>query len=349
MRRKTRGFTLIELLVVIAIIAVLIALLLPAVQMAREAARRTQCQNNLKQIGLAMHNYHSTHTVFPPAIISGEWLGSGGQHLNAPDNHVANFYPDMSWPAMILPYMDQGSLYNSINMDGAAARAWQWWGPGTHVLGDQNNTAGLTELEAFLCPSDPNDGRRDGGAGINYAGNAGSGTNWFGWNGAFALSSIGRYSVGDFADGTANTAFVSEQVKGDSSNRFDKFGKKPWDPGDGGVVNTTPDEWLQSCKGFPIAFSSGFWNPGGTWMRGSWTPTETMHEYMHTQGPNTVSCPVNNWHHGAGPSASSYHPGGVNVLLVDGSVVFVAETVDLTVWRGMGTRAGAEPIDNTAF
>ena len=134
-RGRSRGFTLIELLVVIAIIAILIALLLPAVQQAREAARRTQCRNNLKQIGIALHNYHDNHRVFPSG-----WIGvnTSGQ----PDMHegISGF----GWATMILPMLDQSPLYNSLNFNTSMATA-------------ANTAAWLLPLPAFRCPSDPSD------------------------------------------------------------------------------------------------------------------------------------------------------------------------------------------------
>ena len=160
--RRSRGFTLIELLVVIAIIAVLIALLLPAVQQAREAARRTQCRNNLKQIGLALHNYLSTHTVFP--------FGKGAPYVGAAG------YARWSQHAMILPYIDQAPLYNSIDfnnppgtpgMAGVIAFMPAFVSPSA-----ANMVASQTVIPGFMCPTDlgPNDSWR---AQNNYAGNQG--------------------------------------------------------------------------------------------------------------------------------------------------------------------------------
>src|SRR3989442_10000908 len=133
---RPRGFTLIELLVVIAIIAVLIALLLPAVQMAREAARRTQCRNNLKQIGLALHNYESTYRVFPGAMNSWFWQQPGG---------VNRIWGRHTVHSAILPFMEQEGLYNAINFGRSVT---------LHDRDPANITMRIIRLEAFLCPSD---------------------------------------------------------------------------------------------------------------------------------------------------------------------------------------------------
>ncbi|MGQ0636207.1 MAG: DUF1559 family PulG-like putative transporter [Planctomycetaceae bacterium] len=199
-----RGFTLIELLVVIAIIAVLIALLLPAVQQAREAARRTQCKNNLKQIGLALHNYHDTHNVFPlgwfPPIV-------------APGAGEANRFPSWSWMVMIFPFIDQAPLYNNIN-------------PGPVSLPQAATTVGpllATSIPVLQCPTDigpqPNTSVSVNflapGTGLvfgktNYLGNSGN-TVVAASNGMIVEGGEGPIRIRDCTDGLSNTFLVGER------------------------------------------------------------------------------------------------------------------------------------------
>jgi prepilin-type N-terminal cleavage/methylation domain-containing protein len=210
-----RAFTLIELLVVIAIIAILIALLLPAVQQAREAARRTQCRNNMHQLGLALHNYHDTHRLFP--IGNSQW-DDGGWHGTA-----------ASWMALLLPFVDETALYNAYNFDLSNA-PWKSMA---------NTTVCRSILQQYICPSDTGDPRENqtGGAYArsNYAGNAGVGPS--GGDAAnsgarmsrsyrqaigpvFTLSSV---SIRLIADGTSNTIAggeVSEQIQQGTFNPY---------------------------------------------------------------------------------------------------------------------------------
>ncbi|MEZ6062109.1 MAG: DUF1559 domain-containing protein [Planctomycetaceae bacterium] len=183
--RHFRGFTLIELLVVIAIIAILIALLLPAVQQAREAARRTQCRNNLKQIGLALHNYHDVHQCFP--------FGQGG---------TGDRYSAIS---QILPMLEQGPLYSHIDFE-------------SQLAAPVNDQARLTELSVLRCPSDFSNPQTQSGGAINYYGNKGSGILWQSpnQNGVFFRSSRVRFR--DITDGTSNTAAFSERLVTDGNN-----------------------------------------------------------------------------------------------------------------------------------
>ena len=211
---KARGFTLIELLVVIAIIAVLIALLLPAVQQAREAARRTQCRNNLKQLGLALHNYHDAHNVFPPACIRG-LPGSS-----------ANIENCGTWLIYIMPYIDQTNLYNTFNFPFVGGT----YGLGSY--GTSNMSVVNTPMPAFTCPSDPDASVKNFGtwfcstspnsngdyATTNYAGmthstlrigtEAGGSFPRFDFDGI--LGNRGRYGIRDVQDGTSNTMIMAE-------------------------------------------------------------------------------------------------------------------------------------------
>ncbi len=225
MRQRTRaGFTLIELLVVIAIIAVLIALLLPAVQSAREAARRIQCVNNLKQIGLAMHNYHTCMGAFP--------MGSSIAPQNNSPGLAQSIWSAWSAQALMLGYLEQGPLYNACNFSWAVLDASNFSGQ-ANVAGasDCNQTALLTNISMFMCPSDPNVGQKQNNN--NYAASYGATTtglyNWTAGPGApytmgeSAADSTGLFTIGmsyglqTVTDGSSNTVAYAEALVGDAN------------------------------------------------------------------------------------------------------------------------------------
>src|SRR5262245_4590203 len=223
MSTRHRGFTLIELLVVIAIIAVLIALLLPAVQSAREAARRAQCTNNLKQIGLAVHNYHSGHGSIPPSgTRSAGWYGY---------QPGMDFVQQYSMKTHLLPYLEQQAVFNAFNMMQnpgplAAGTPIQAYG------GAVNSTAYLTNIPGFLCPSDANPGNVSV-ANTNYPNNIGGNRAYaqVGWtpNGPFYQMSWDTairdvISFDDISDGLSSTAIFSEWVKGNGDINTDGLG-----------------------------------------------------------------------------------------------------------------------------
>src|SRR3954468_12308460 len=211
--RPNRGFTLIELLVVIAIIAVLIALLLPAVQAAREAARRAQCTNNLKQLGLATHNYHSTHGVFP--------MGSSKQPFDGPASFASGAWDSWSGQALMLSYMEQSAVYNVCNFSLAPGQV-------NSKLGYYvNSTAYNTVVNSFLCPSDPN---ASGSTGYinNYAASVGTTTyhtapSTPGSTGLFGYQS--SYGVQAAIDGTSNTVAFSELIVNSPGSNVPSRGK----------------------------------------------------------------------------------------------------------------------------
>lgn len=371
MHGRRRGFTLIELLVVIAIIGVLIALLLPAVQSAREAARRSQCTNNLKQLALAIHNYHDVHNVLPPdgMFLGAAWVGAApGQGFGWGWN--------AGWPVLILPNLEQTPLYNAYNFNRSADDR-------------PNNTVRFTLLSVLLCPSENLLKTRPGNpsAPMSYHGNHGGPgvmSNWSGtivqhhtfypreWWGQHA--NLGFFGFEGIRDGTSNTALFSEKLIGIVGNPAvtvnDRNGKRGlYDiayPGgmDSDRTGALAMQGVQACRSIPANKLSGRSNTGGgTSLSGAhWSlgyPWHTMNSaYTHFNTPNGHSCTSTTdtageshaWGGAAGIiTATSNHPGGVNVALADGSVRFVKDTVNVQTWWAIGTRAGGEVISADAF
>lgn len=355
-----RGFTLIELLVVIAIIAVLIALLLPAVQMAREAARRSQCRNNLKQIGLGLHNYHDTYNFFPNGNMNWRWNSSFGYSstLNG------NFAPQVS----ILPFMEYSSLYNSFNF---AFNPWPSISATGGSGGSFTNATSITyRIESYICPSDivPQANWTGGLAGVVgpclYPGNN---YRWSGGRMGIQKARDGLFTradritgVRDVLDGTAFTAAFSERLIGSGFSPSGIVNDKNAYVGLATDLGTgvTNDIWLkafvESCASLttrmnPYTNSGGLWAPAAVRYTG----------YTHTMTPNARSCfaslrgsaanTLNRGSHRGATTATSNHPGGVNVLMADGAVRFVSEGVDREVWWALGSIANQEQISNTSF
>lgn len=329
---RSRGFTLIELLVVIAIIAILIALLLPAVQQAREAARRTQCKNNLKQIGLALHNYLDQFGVFPPAYAVEGNPGSG-------------YSPGGQWSihARLLPFIDQGAMYDVADLDTTYSAGTP---PATERVG------------IYVCPSDVNDRQRVNTSGnaehypLTYGYNAGT---WFVFdnttkragNGAFAPNSSSRPR--DFTDGTSVTLAFAE-VKA--------FTPYIRDGDDITGLGAAPPASLLSLSAGDFKANSGHteWVDGRVHQTGMTATFGPNAETLIDDGAGgtangdftncreAVSCAEPTY---ASVTSRSWHVGGVQILLMDGSARFVTENVDvLNIWHNLAQRNDNIPLDD---
>jgi len=328
---KKRGFTLIELLVVIAIIAILIALLLPAVQQAREAARRTQCKNNLKQLGIALHNYHDTFNCFPPAHMRTQ--------ANNPGTGALTTWRGFSLHSMLLPYIEQAPLYASIDFNTYFD---------AHA---QNNTARRTKLAAFLCPSDtpyPNSVDRGNNSYPGSQGpNQGRDVQPVGVrNGMFNFDGITR--MGDIRDGTSNSIAFGEHLIGDNNNTAYRAGDVVRGIGFGSLPTNKPTGAQLDAYG--VACDAGKANHhshgGREWAIGM--PAQTLFNTMATPNwkyPTCQDCPGCGWMDSKGVfPARSRHTGGVQVTLADGAVRFVSENVDLATWQNAGSINGEEVL-----
>ncbi len=321
-RRRSSGFTLIELLVVIAIIGVLIGLLLPAVQAAREAARRAQCTNNLKQMGLALHNYESAHGVFPPGWVAYFETEHHDEHL-APrgraQNEALEGWPGWAWGSMILNQVEQGPLYNAINFN-------------LPVHHHANITVRLSRINSFLCPSDgapatvPVRNEEDTETITevstgNYVGSNGIGE--IGpddGQGMFFLNS--RVRISDIRDGTSNTFAVGERSFHLAPSTW--MGRVP-----GGWNFKTPPE-----KGGDARFRS-FPHPAYSFV----ISTVGLEDPPRTPN-NPVAHPEDYW---------SYHPGGVNFAFGDGSVRFIKNSIAPQVFQALATRGGNEIVSSDQY
>ncbi|WZO98524.1 DUF1559 domain-containing protein [Isosphaeraceae bacterium EP7] len=348
---RRRAFTLIELLVVISIIAVLIALLLPAVQSAREAARRMQCTNNLKQLGLAMHNYHSSLESFPVGFL----YPRSAANLPVPALHYR-----WSVLAQLSPYLEQSNVYNALNMNfplAAGSSGVYGVGPWTPFL--ENTTVLTTKVSFFLCPSDPATppttlagGLASGpsnyqfctGDGSPLSPNPGDAGVSVAANGAFILGP--PQSAATMTDGTSATIAASEQLIGQAGGGASTVnGQAP--PADArraaAISSTTPlsDSGCASPTGWRLDKGFGWWD-------GDYRTTL----YNHYLTPNSKSYDC--WqksppHNPAIKTARSNHPGGVNALFCDGHVQYVKDTISLPTWRGLATRNGGEVLSSDAF
>ena len=326
-RNHRFGFTLIELLVVIAIIGVLIALLLPAVQQAREAARRAQCVNNFKQIGLALHNYADAYKMFP-ASRGATGIGAGGAPIPFP---IINF----SAMARMMPFMDQSQVSDAINFD-------------IHCGAVQNTTARAMPVSSFMCPSDGKYQLAPGNPGNNIRANEGATINFAYYeidaaginktlpapNGPFFA--LRFYKIKDVADGLSRTAAFSEQNMSDQSQSI--ASPEDYFRGELIVYASDMDQAVEACESLDM---TNLMYQGGSTAGREWIGVGvTEMFYLHANTPNRRSC-----YFQPGRcifTATSRHPGGVNVVMCDGSVHFISNSIDCCVWRAMGTRNGGE-------
>ncbi len=327
-RRCRRGFTLIELLVVIAIIGVLVALLLPAVQQARESARRTECRNKLKQLGLGLHNYLSSAGVFPPGTVNGS--------ANGPDDATGkngSGSPGIGgpWICHLLPYIDQAPLYgNFAKIVSERAEAVDWFGNGTYAA----TPIGNTHLGIMDCPTHPrNEERLSNGTNMedlargNYAACYGKSTYAYANTTQPALGGVfgsnSRNSMADIMDGSSNTLMLSElrYRTPSSSGPSTADIRGTWSYGSMGAnifsaqtgPNSAVADLLWGCRSMP---------------------SENM-PCASTTG-TTIGT--------AYAAARSYHTGGVHVCMADGAVRFASENMDLQLWQALGSRGGSEPV-----
>ncbi|SFJ41979.1 DUF1559 domain-containing protein [Planctomicrobium piriforme] len=311
MRIRRLAFTLIELLVVIAIIAILIALLLPAVQQARESARRSQCKNNLKQLGLAFHNYHDALNVFPPAYID-----NNGSFATSPVGSVDN-NNTLGWGTLLLPYLDQAGLYNIIGTQtGDFSRTWM------DKNNDGNNIdaidAAKTIVPAFVCPSDPMGGLNTKVSNFGKSNYLVSGaTQATANNGMFFINS--RREFRDILDGTSNTLFVTERS------------------------TIAQPATSTNCGGSPCGYTGGIWiGPRAQTAGNTWTPGCVLYDVQNAGGDDGYLINGGNWNWVGGWIASSAHTGGIQVLMGDGAVRFLNENLDRLTYRKLVTPNGGE-------
>jgi len=318
------GFTLVELLVVIAIIGVLVALLLPAVQSAREAARRMSCSNNLKQLGLAVQNYHDTFKQFPS--------GCSNAALFGPSAHV-----------FLLPFIEQQNIFDLYDPADTS-------GAGTAVT---NDIPAKFRPKVFVCPSEPNK-RTDTVLGwTNYHTNFGTwvGTGSKRWDGLFGpnfaaggAAAAPAIRFASITDGTSHTAAFAEVCNGPAGGNLDR---KTDCFEYSGSISATPATARSTllAQDWRSASTAGEWSPDWRWRGYPWREGSVWRNgYNHLLPPNSACWRANgDWWQLISP-ASSFHPAGINAVFCDGSVRFVTETVDGAAWEAAGSRDGGESI-----
>ncbi len=320
------GFTLIELLVSIAVIAILVALILPAVQQAREAARRATCKSHLRQLALACHSYHDVHRILPYGV-GPDADPSVSQPGTLEDRRYSAF-------VMLLPYIEQRAVYDLIDFNVAPFHPYTnaQLGPAGEL--GVNGPAAKTTIAVFLCPSDSAPGLSPWGE-INYR--TCSGNTWSARDGNGLFGQNRGMRVQDATDGLSQTALLGERLRGTYARAVTDV-RRDLVP-NGNVW--TEDSFTDWCRGLDLAQAAGFpvdSNSGKTWLEGNMT----WNRYNHRLTPNRPSCKNGITWDGVVMTASSEHPGVVHVALGDGSVRAVSESIDLEAWRGVGSRNGRE-------
>jgi prepilin-type N-terminal cleavage/methylation domain-containing protein/prepilin-type processing-associated H-X9-DG protein len=358
--KTRRGFTLIELLVVISIIAVLIALLLPAVQAAREAARRAQCSNNLKQLGIAMHNYHTGIGSFPSN--SNQAMGGYG------GTPYETTWGTWSASAMMLGYLEQAPLFNASNFSWVMA-----WGGGWNI----NSTVSTTVLSAFICPSDGLSpvspmGQQWNGETNNYLASVGTSTNY--WlpdttgvftygNGGSTAAAVGHtYGIQNITDGTSNTIAYGESLVGDGTIQHVKWRDGPAtstgpaaevQDANSNIAGVLAD--LQTCQTafqLPPVVSNTNEEKGFRWAQNDFAlfntivpPSSSQYTFgCCSMGSGNSTCDGAQYQ-----NANSNHPGGANFLFCDGSVHFIKSSISMKTYWALGTKAGGEVISSDSY
>jgi prepilin-type N-terminal cleavage/methylation domain-containing protein/prepilin-type processing-associated H-X9-DG protein len=334
-RAGRAGFTLIELLVVIAIIAVLIALLLPAVQAAREAARRAQCLNQLKQLGLGLQNYHTSRNCYPVGFL---YAFQGASPASSPSQYRWSVLAQMA------PELEQVNVYNALNFDypiaymptGGSSPFWPFY--------PANTTAMAATVALFLCPSDGGQAPMTGSGPTNYAFCTGDGSNGgdaTNANGAFILGT--PQSVAGLTDGTSQTAAASEQLLGIPGPYSQTTAMPVPSPATRAMARMSAGPL--SDAGCASASFGWLLNKGAGWWDGNYLNTL----YNHYLTPNSRRYDCITYHNPGWKAPRSFHPGGANLLFCDGHVVFIKDSVALPVWRALSTRGGGEVVSADAF
>jgi len=314
--------TIMEILVVVAIIAVLVALLLPAVQRARESSRRMKCLANLRQIGIALHNYHDVHRVLPFGVGWDDHPTAG--HIGTLDDRRYSCH------SLILPYLEQTAVHKAIDFNVAPFHPYVSAETGPNGQLGVNAAAATVPLDVFTCPSDLD--RMPFPWGTNNYRSC-NGSTWSGRSGNGMFGQISSVRFRDVTDGLSQTAMFCERVKGTGSpNNLDPLAD---------VYNLqnlwTEADFREACFVLdwenPAAYTTRDYDSGQTWLEGNmnWT------RYNHGMGPNSLSCKNGTTWDGVVMTASSRHSQGVNLLMGDGSARFISDSIDNREWRAMGT------------